>query len=323
MAILFRDAFLDKEEFDRAVRINTACALISPVKLEAWVISDERCAQAEFLGDALEQLKLCGRLVHGEDTRASIAVTPDERYVRWATDIPQHPITVARHHGGPVVAPVDYPDPAGEFYGYDRWTVRGVDGAAQPGTKHLVATVGRIAAALLALGPACTPGASATASSGIAPTSTTNGPNWWGRSTRYCRNWWGYLIPADAADRRRLRALCQRALAFENHFLAVYKPYLLAELRGGQREDIRAHVLERLGQIIYPEPACSHRVGAVRAVRRRGSPETRHGRRIGEPRRLWPGPRPHEAALRRRNLVRPRPAGVVSCDTDQRQAADR
>ncbi len=39
---------------------------------------------------------------------------------------------------------------------------------------------------------------------------------------RRCRTDWRYLIPvSDAA----LRALCQRALQFENHFLLVYRDY--------------------------------------------------------------------------------------------------
>ncbi|MCB0062563.1 MAG: hypothetical protein KDE19_10630 [Caldilineaceae bacterium] len=57
-----------------------------------------------------------------------------------------------------------------------------------------------------------------------------------------CRNEWRYLIPTGARERAALRAICQRALAFENHFLQIYKQFLLAELTANA-EERRAHAL--------------------------------------------------------------------------------
>jgi hypothetical protein len=45
----------------------------------------------------------------------------------------------------------------------------------------------------------------------------------------YCRVQWDYQVPEAAADRAILRELCQQELAFENHFLAIYKDYLRQE----------------------------------------------------------------------------------------------
>jgi len=45
-----------------------------------------------------------------------------------------------------------------------------------------------------------------------------------------CRNGWRYLIPTGKQERTALRAICQRALNFENHFLQVYRQFLRAEL---------------------------------------------------------------------------------------------
>jgi len=86
MVMLFKDRFHTQHEFDTAVAINESCKLISPVVLDAWVISDERTHQAAFIGDTLE-LKSSGRLIYGLDTRHTITAQPDITYVRWAMDM--------------------------------------------------------------------------------------------------------------------------------------------------------------------------------------------------------------------------------------------
>jgi hypothetical protein len=57
-------------------------------------------------------------------------------------------------------------------------------------------------------------------------------------------------VPEQAADRKLLRELCEQALAFENHFLEQYKPFLLAELQH-HGEAIRLFAARRLRQVIY------------------------------------------------------------------------
>jgi hypothetical protein len=68
-----------------------------------------------------------------------------------------------------------------------------------------------------------------------------------------CRNRWGYRVPSAQDDRRQLRLLCERALAFENYFLSTYGDFLLRELNDGCREN-QARAVERLRQIHYPAP---------------------------------------------------------------------
>jgi hypothetical protein len=56
-----------------------------------------------------------------------------------------------------------------------------------------------------------------------------------------CRAEWRYMIPAEPEDRQHLRDICTRVLAFENHFLTRFKPFLLDELRrASQGEQNRA-----------------------------------------------------------------------------------
>jgi hypothetical protein len=68
-----------------------------------------------------------------------------------------------------------------------------------------------------------------------------------------CKRRWGYRIPRDASDRAQLHALCQRALAFENHFFSLYRTYLVRELYSAVRDD-QLRAVERLGEILYHMP---------------------------------------------------------------------
>lgn len=250
MAILFKGRFLSQAEFETAVQINESCKLISPVVLDAWVISDERTQQAEFIGDTLE-LKLSSRLVYGKDTRHMITAQPDATYVRWAMDIPQYPLTVARNLGGSVTVPLDYPDPDGMFYGYDQWKVRTAYGKQQAGTKLLVALVGRIASALIAHHAGQYVGSKQECVEKYRMYINDEWTTLVEQVYEHCRNRWGYCIPVAEEERQRLRTFCQQTLAFENHFLTVYKSFLLAELQSGERKH-QLLAIKRLGQIIYP-----------------------------------------------------------------------
>ncbi len=87
-----------------------------------------------------------------------------------------------------------------------------------------------------------------------------------------CRNRWAYLVPEDAAGRQHLRTFCQQCLGFENHFLARYKTYLLAELEHPD-EIIRIFAARRLGQVIYRDAAAV--VAALQTAGERGSEELR------------------------------------------------
>lgn len=59
-------------------------------------------------------------------------------------------------------------------------------------------------------------------------------------------------VPDQEPDRQALRALCAETLHFENHFLTIYKGYLLAELQGGD-ETAQHRALWMLDQIAYQD----------------------------------------------------------------------
>ncbi|HZI02619.1 MAG TPA: hypothetical protein VEZ71_01280, partial [Archangium sp.] len=66
-----------------------------------------------------------------------------------------------------------------------------------------------------------------------------------------CRKRWGYRVPEAPEDKAHLRSLCARMVEVENHFLGLYKDFLLAELRRGEMRD-RVLAAQRLGLLLYP-----------------------------------------------------------------------
>jgi len=261
MGLLIADRYRDGTEEDRAIRLCQDCEAISGMLLELWVLSEERLEQPDRFGTAL-QLRFSSQFLYGEDVRGRLLVQADDRYVRWAMHVPIYGLLGERGQPAALIYPLDYPDPAGEFYGYDRLALAGAGGADEPGTKLLVAVVGRIAAALVALRT----GRYVDSKRESVELYRTHIADEWTDVVEQvyaiCRNRWGYRVPADPVDRGLLCDLCRRALAFENHFLVVYRAYLLALLQGPDRGQ-RLSALETLRHVIYPMPDVTTSVQAL------------------------------------------------------------
>lgn len=235
--VIFKGAFTAGEA-ERVTQLRDSCQRISAFQLDLPV----RC-EAQYLSGAEDPLalKTATLLLHGTDIRDQLVVPPLERYAQLITEAPRH--TLARLRNCPIIrSPLDYPDPAGEFYGYD------IGGR----TQHFVVAMGWAATAIIVLD---------------AGQYVARKRDWLDMyrqhiagawvpflSTVYerCRNHWDYAIPVDAAGRAALRALCRQALDFENHYLARYRAYLLDQLAGGDPSG-QALALERLAQVIYPD----------------------------------------------------------------------
>ena len=67
-----------------------------------------------------------------------------------------------------------------------------------------------------------------------------------------CRGKWNYLIPEKQEDRQKLRAICERTLGFENHFMQVYKAFVLSELRSADVKGV-LEALSVLQRIMYQD----------------------------------------------------------------------
>jgi hypothetical protein len=150
----------------------------------------------------------------------------------------------------PLTFPLDYPDPTGEFYGYEGGA--GPEGAKVASTKRLVHLAGFIASSLVAL------------KAGKMVTSTrawlqayrdTVGDAWaplLQALYRQCKEAWAYQIPTAAQERQALRDLCRQMVDLENHYLVCYRDYLLDEVASGERTR-RRFAVQRLQDVVFPE----------------------------------------------------------------------
>jgi hypothetical protein len=176
-------------------------------------------------------LKLGGRLLWGIDVCQTLDLVPLAAWTRDRMHTSYWRLFGLFSRPLPLSIPMDYPDPADEFYGYARRLTHLPDGQLAQGTRDLMRSVGWMATALVAYQ--------------VRQYVTTKrdcasmyreyiGDQWsdlLDELAVWVRGDWQYRIPADPEERSRLRAICARTLGFENHFLRVYRDYALAELR--------------------------------------------------------------------------------------------
>lgn len=233
--IVFHERFLDSDERKMVEKFAAQCVARSAVELDLELLEEQ-----ELLQGVGPNFKLGSLLIYGEDIREQVPLWPLEMWARdrmhssyWRTvHLCQRPT--------PLRYPLTYPDPAGEFYGYDRRILRLPDGREVPCTRDLIRLVGWSATALLAF------------QAGIYVARKSDCHKLYREAFHdehaqllqdvyeLCRGKWNYLLPSEQEDREILKNICERTLLFENHFLQLYRAFLLDELRNadptGQRQ---------------------------------------------------------------------------------------
>jgi predicted nucleotidyltransferase len=232
LLILFRGDFAG-DEAATARRLRRACERISPLPLDLPTRC-ERQVNGEAQLEIRLGLKFASRLLYGEDVRERLAAPPIDRYVCWALLDRYRHLWLTRGRPTSLTHPLDPPDPAAEFLGYEQWAMRDPAGRERPTTKLLVNNIGFTAGALV-IHQARRYVVSKSqclrlyrAYVGDAWTALLDD------AYGICRDRWAYAIPEAADDRNGLRDLCRRALAFDNHFLAVCRADLLAALAAAE-----------------------------------------------------------------------------------------
>ncbi|HEY7091673.1 MAG TPA: hypothetical protein VH393_00745 [Ktedonobacterales bacterium] len=232
--IVFKRRFESDDERERARDLCATLQAQTEIELDLD-IGDE-----ESLRDGLSpNLKLAGLCVYGEDIREQYPILPIGAWTRDRMHTSYYRLGSLFGRTAPVRAPLTYPDPAGEYYGYDRRSIRIADGSLAPSTRDLIRATGWAATALIAL----------RAGRYVARKSECHrmyqefiGDDWAPLLEAIhedCWQRWNYRIPTEPTDRALLRHLCARTLDFENAFLATYKIYLLGELRSADAEGRR------------------------------------------------------------------------------------
>lgn len=185
-------------------------------------------------------LKLGSLLLWGEDLRQRLPLIPLPVWTRDRMHTSYWRLAGLFTRPLPLSMPLDYPDPDDEFFGYVRRPVHLPGGTLEPGTRDLMRAVGWMATALLAYQA----GQYVATKRACAPMYREHIGDEWADLLDDLAVWvrgaWEYRIPAAPGERARLRAICARTLAFENHFLTLYRRYALTELQGDEPEGRRA-----------------------------------------------------------------------------------
>jgi len=214
--------------------------------------------------------------VYGDDIRAALPAVPFPRYVLDVIESGLFPIGVPRQRDSvayplptPLAPPLTYPDPNGEFYGYDAVPARP---AAPRGTRRLVSSATWIATLILAVET----GRLAGQKSQSIQLCKEYIPD--DRRTRLaatifdtCKGEWGYALPTGAEERARLRGLCRDMLALENEYVTLCRGYVLAQLQGGG-DDEKWQATRILRNVVYRDDEI---VAALEAVASAGNEDVR------------------------------------------------
>jgi predicted nucleotidyltransferase len=248
LIVVFKNQ-LTPDDQQHFLAVRDHCKRVSPYPLD---LSTESAAKLLRVGGVWFQT--ASRCLYGMDIRPHMPRKPIAAHLR---DL-MHSMygLLARVRGNPpqLTVPLAYPDATGRLYGYDQRQIRDGDHLRSVGTKDLVTNTLAIANVLTlrSSGRYVGTGKKADIPDQYQQWIADEWTELVADVYHHCRNRWGYVIPAGSAEQAQLRSLCHDALTFENHFLAVYRGYLLEELQYPDAAIVRFAV-QRLGQLIYPD----------------------------------------------------------------------
>ena len=257
--VIFR-GMLSEDESATFQRLVAECQRNSPVQVDAQAYSEsdlvrpprKDATQASFVNALIREASV---LVAGEDIRADLAPIPFERYVLDVIESGVFHLGIARQRESisyplvtPLIFPLTYPDPTGEFYGYDVVPARP---DAPRGTRVLVALTAWIATLILALETGRHAGQKSQ-SIQLCQAYLPDDQRVRLAASIYstCKGAWGYVLPTEAKDREQLRSLCRDTLDLENEYLRLCRTSVLAELQQGG-EDEKRQAIRILQSVAY------------------------------------------------------------------------
>ncbi len=244
--LIFKERFED-DEAQKAEELVIQCETESRLELDIeWV--DER----SLANGVSPTLKFGSSFIYGEDIRDALQLVPIEEWTRDRMHSSLWRTVHLCNRSCIVHYPLSYPDPQGEFYGYDARMLRLPSGQEVHCTRDLIRLVGWSATAIIAFKD----GRYVARKSECHKVYQACFNDEWGQLLQdiyeLCRGKWNYLIPDDLDERKRLRAICERTLGFENHFFQVYKEFVLAELSSADTKAVLQALLV-LQRIVYQD----------------------------------------------------------------------
>jgi predicted nucleotidyltransferase len=232
LVIIFKDSFLHEQERARAEELIRCYALLSGMAIDVQLVEEEHLRQV----GVWPGLKMASVIVYGEDIREQLSLVTLPVWTRVCMHTTYERIGRLFHLPCVGAGPLVHPDPDGEFYGYDQHKIRLVDGSQVNCMRDLVHLAGWSATAMLALKA----GLYVACRSDCQRLYTDNIADQWTAflydTYTLCRGRWYCLIPDDPGERRLLRLICSRMPGFANHFLQLYKDFLLRELQADEKQ---------------------------------------------------------------------------------------
>jgi hypothetical protein len=222
----------------------------SPMRLDVVVRGE---AELEGLHAVLLQsLRSGGRLVYGQELRQALPPVDHEAYTRAAWDGALHFCLRELRGVAATAHPLACPAPGDEFCGYattriGEWYAPGT----RRGTKELVATVSRLAAALVATVSEERAGGKGQAFELFARRVGGSWAGFVGDIFEKGKRRWHYGVPEAAGERETLRALCRRMVDFENHAVLIYRGFWERQAQSEEAE-ARRWAEERRMRIEFP-----------------------------------------------------------------------
>lgn len=259
--VIFRGTVAE-DESTNFQRLVAECQLAGPVQVDAHAYSEDDLfqrsrkdtTQTSFL-NAL--IKVAGVLVYGDDLRADLPSVPFSRYVLDVIEsgifhlgIPRQREMLTYPLVTPLIPPLAYPNPDGEFYGYDMVPARS---DAPHGTRVLVALTAWVATLILALETGHHAGQKSQ-SIQLCKEYLPNDKRTQLVAAIYdlCKGACKYALPSSEEDRERLHGLCRETLPLENEYLRIVHDYVLAQLQHGGVQEKR-QVLRIMQSVLYQD----------------------------------------------------------------------
>jgi hypothetical protein len=247
--IVVRGGFTDSGERDALLDLARRVAGRSRIELDLD-ITDE--ATLELGADP--NIKLGSRLLFGQDIRPDVPLISVEQWGRERMHAGYFLLMTVFKRQPPARLPLGFPNHEDEFFGYTNRSILDEQRHPVPSTRNLVRVTGWLGTALLAHEA----GHYVVSKSECHRLYRQHVNDEWATLLdelyTVCRGAWSYRLPTDSSGRRQLRAMCERTLAFENHFLARYRPFLIEELARG-KEDSASRARWLMEQIPFEDPA--------------------------------------------------------------------
>ncbi|BCL84087.1 nucleotidyltransferase domain-containing protein [Ktedonobacteria bacterium brp13] len=217
--------YKEKTVHERVRQVVDACTKLSKRELDISIQDEASLTQG------VVPIVKASRLLYGDDILAQVPLISIEQWTRDRMHACYWLLNTVFQRPRIVQWPITYPDLHGEFYGYDNRKVITTNGIERNSTRNLIRVTGWMATARIALEAQqyisnkyeC-----------YAVYRQLIGDEWSSfieETYALCRERWNYLVPDELSARVQLKSLCARALEWENHFLQVYKRFLLTELQ--------------------------------------------------------------------------------------------